>query len=68
MAADWWCLGALMYEMLHGLPPFYSTNLSEMYTRVLSDEELPFKSSLSLECQSIIREVVTSTAHNILTV
>lgn len=57
MAADWWCLGALMYEMLHGLPPFYSTNLQEMYKRVLSEEELPIDPSLSPECQSIIRGV-----------
>jgi serine/threonine protein kinase len=21
---DWWCLGSLIYEMVVGLPPFYS--------------------------------------------
>lgn len=25
-AVDWWCLGSIMYELIHGLPPFYSKN------------------------------------------
>lgn len=25
-SVDWWSLGALIYEMLHGRPPFYSKN------------------------------------------
>jgi serine/threonine protein kinase len=24
---DWWSFGSLMYEMLCGLPPFYSQNV-----------------------------------------
>ncbi|XP_064331731.1 serine/threonine-protein kinase Sgk2 isoform X2 [Camelus dromedarius] len=34
-AVDWWCLGAVLYEMLHGLPPFYSQDLSQMYENIL---------------------------------
>lgn len=33
---DWWCLGSVLYEMLFGLPPFYSRNQKEMYERILN--------------------------------
>uniref|UniRef100_A0A287CZL4 non-specific serine/threonine protein kinase n=1 Tax=Ictidomys tridecemlineatus TaxID=43179 RepID=A0A287CZL4_ICTTR len=33
---DWWCLGAVLYEMLSGLPPFYSRNTAEMYHNILN--------------------------------
>ncbi|KAF5892417.1 serine/threonine-protein kinase Sgk1-like, partial [Clarias magur] len=32
---DWWCLGCVLYEMLYGLPPFYSRNTAEMYNNIL---------------------------------
>ncbi|XP_069608420.1 serine/threonine-protein kinase Sgk2 [Ranitomeya imitator] len=33
---DWWCLGAVLYEMLYGLPPFYSRDVSQMYDNILN--------------------------------
>ncbi|XP_055076266.1 serine/threonine-protein kinase Sgk1 isoform X1 [Misgurnus anguillicaudatus] len=32
---DWWCLGSVLFEMLYGLPPFYSRNTAEMYNNIL---------------------------------
>ncbi|XP_041358653.1 serine/threonine-protein kinase Sgk1-like isoform X2 [Gigantopelta aegis] len=32
---DWWCLGAVLYEMMYGLPPFYSRDTAEMYDNIL---------------------------------
>jgi len=31
---DWWALGILTYEMMHGLPPFYSANVQVMYDKI----------------------------------
>lgn len=36
-AVDWWCLGCVSYEMMCGLPPFYSRHVDEMYRRILHD-------------------------------
>jgi serine/threonine protein kinase len=34
-AVDWWCLGAVLFEMICGLPPFYSRDTNEMYDGIL---------------------------------
>uniref|UniRef100_A0AAY4CZY5 Serum/glucocorticoid regulated kinase 1 n=1 Tax=Denticeps clupeoides TaxID=299321 RepID=A0AAY4CZY5_9TELE len=43
---DWWCLGAVLYEMLYGLPPFYSRNTAEMYDNILN-KPLQLKPNIS---------------------
>lgn len=40
--ADWWSLGILVYEMIFGIPPFYSKNIQEMYKNTLTNP-LKFK-------------------------
>nr|WOA00644.1 serum-glucocorticoid-inducible kinase [Haemonchus contortus] len=53
VAVDWWCLGSVMYEMLYGLPPFYSRDHNEMYNRIVN-ETLKIKKSISTASTDII--------------
>lgn len=53
-AVDWWSLGILLYEMLVGLPPFYSENINEMYELILK-APLKFPNFVPMEAQSLLR-------------
>lgn len=53
LAVDWWCLGSVLYEMLYGLPPFYSRDHNEMYNRIVN-EPLRIKRNISTTSTDII--------------
>lgn len=51
---DWWSYGTLIYEMLIGIPPFYSENTQEMYDMILHSELLLPDQLLSKEVQDLL--------------
>jgi len=51
---DWWSLGILLYEMLVGIPPFYSENMNEMYELILKSP-LKFPSFVPSDAQSLLK-------------
>ena len=54
---DWWSLGVLLYEMLHGLPPLYSENVCDMYELILH-KNLEFSSDCSPEAEDLCRKLL----------
>ena len=44
---DYYCLGTLLYELVTGLPPYYSHNTDEIYESILS-EELTFPNYVNI--------------------
>jgi len=52
-AVDWWSFGSLIYEMLTGLPPFYSQDVQEMYRKIMTDK-LKFPPSISHDAQLLL--------------
>jgi len=56
-AVDWWSFGTLMYEMLTGLPPFYSQDVQDMYNKIMNDK-LVFAPQVSPEARSILTSLL----------
>lgn len=57
MSVDWWSLGVFLYEMVAGLPPFYTQNITEMYDLILN-KPLQFPSFFSPELRSILTRLL----------
>ena len=53
-AVDWWSFGTLMYEMLTGLPPFYSQDVQVMYQKIMT-AKLVVPDSISADAASLLR-------------
>ena len=51
---DWWALGMMLFEMLTGLPPFYSRHRPTLFDRILH-APLSFPPVVSMDAREVIR-------------
>lgn len=54
---DLWSLGTMIYEMLVGVPPYWSEHPQEMYQKIVAAGPLAFPKSISAEAKDLIRSV-----------
>lgn len=62
-AVDFYSLGALLFEMLVGVPPFYSQNRSIMYNNILHSE-LTIPSYISKNGKDLIMQLLNKNPEN----
>lgn len=51
---DWWAFGVLVYEMICGYPPFYSTSPIKLYAKIL-DGQFKAPPVMTSACKSLVR-------------
>mmetsp|Transcript_7435 Transcript_7435/g.11093 ORF Transcript_7435/g.11093 Transcript_7435/m.11093 type:complete len:636 (-) Transcript_7435:401-2308(-) len=56
-AVDWWSLGALLYEMMAGLPPFYSKSRQTMFEKIMT-ANLSFPPQISLVAKDLLSRLL----------
>jgi len=56
-AVDWWSFGTLIFEMLTGLPPFYSQDVQQMYSKIMN-EPLNIPDTVSPNAADLLRKLL----------
>ncbi|XP_071721597.1 uncharacterized protein [Rutidosis leptorrhynchoides] len=68
LECDWWSLGAIMYEMLVGYPPFYSDDPMSTCRKIVhwkSHLKFPQEAQLTLEAKDLISKLLCNVNHRL---
>jgi serum/glucocorticoid-regulated kinase 2 len=55
---DWWCLGAILYEMVVGIPPFYSKSRHDLFEKI-RNQPVQIPLYLSSKVKNLIEGLLT---------
>ena len=58
-AVDWYLFGVLIYELLFGLPPYYTSKSKEALFHNIKYGKLNFPKTISEEAKSLITKVIS---------
>ena len=67
-AVDWWSLGILLYEMVTGLPPFYSNSRTRLFSLIKGKHSLSPNLTLFIDGDLSIPAFVSSGLRDLLKV
>ena len=57
LKVDIWCLGVLLYELLHCQPPYFGLNLKDLHNSIKT-RELELREDISAECIDLVRKML----------
>lgn len=64
---DIWCLGVLMYELIHGNPPFKGKTENEKFKSILNNGNIMFDDHISQDARNLVRNILKSNPNERLT-
>ena len=57
---DWYLLGVLLYELLVGIPPYYSNNRDQLFDNIKKGPLMLPKNNMSEDAKSLIKGVINN--------
>ncbi|KAL4263518.1 non-specific serine/threonine protein kinase [Pleurotus pulmonarius] len=68
LETDWWSLGAMLYELVYGVAPFFAEDIRQTYTRILAHNAcLRFDQSIKINepLHDLLAKLLTDADHRL---